>query len=65
MAYFIKVQWKTMQELRYYKNDWLAWKKLFVLKLARFLLTVQISEKARQFQNKQISSGIPVVLILS
>ena len=52
-------------ELRQNKNEWIAGRNLFVLKLARFALVCTVSEKARQFQNKQISSGNPVVLILS
>ena len=53
-------------ELRQCKNDWIAWRIFFVLKLARFFTRLyRVSEKAHQFQNKEISSGNLVVLILS
>ena len=52
-------------ELRQYKNDGIAERNLFVLKMPPFSLTYTVRQKGRQFQNKQISFGNRVVLIMS
>ena len=55
----------SVLELRQYKNDGIAERNLFVLNLSRFSLAYTVREIGRQFQSKQISSGNPVVLMLS
>ena len=40
--------------IRQYKNDGIAKRNLFVLKLPHFSLAYAVREKGRQFQNKQI-----------
>ena len=52
-------------KLRQYKNDWIARKNCLFWNWRPFPLACVVSEKAHQFQNKQISSSNPVVLILS
>ena len=60
--------------LQQHSHAWFLWTRvktiwerpdcLFILKLARFFTHCTGEWKASQFQNKQISSGNPVVLIL-
>ena len=46
-------------ELRQYKNDWIAWRNFFCFEIGALFHSpvCTVSLKARQFQNKQISSS--------
>ena len=53
----------ALLDLRQEKNDWITWRNSFVLKFRAFsLASCTVSEKVRQFQNKQ---GNSVFLTLS
>ena len=51
----IHAEYHVCLESRQYKNDVIAYRNIFILNLRAFSLTMQASEKARQFQNKQFS----------